>query len=115
MSQAPDVLRPSRRAFVQGMGVAGLGLVAGCGRLPGQAQAPARTPKVGWITGVSVASGQADILRQALHEFGWVEGQNIMLEFRFAEGRPERFSEFATELVRLPVGVLVPARSSAPQ
>jgi putative ABC transport system substrate-binding protein len=105
----------SRRHFVRGAGALGLGLLAGCGRRPGQVQAPARTPRVGWITGVSAASGQADIFREALHELGWVEGQNIMLEFRFAEGRPERFPEFATELVRLPADVLVTVGSSATQ
>ena len=101
----------SRRQVVQGAGAVGLGVLVGCGRLPGQG--PATAPRVGWITGVSAASGQADIFRQALHELGWVDGQNVMLEFRFAEGRPERFSAFATELVRLPTNVLVTVGNSA--
>ena len=105
----------TRRQVVQGAGAVGLGLLAGCGRWPGQGQAPATVPRVGWITGVSAASGQADIFRQALHELGWVDGQNIMLEFRFAEGRPERFSAFAAELVGLPTDVLVTVGTSVTQ
>ena len=99
--------RVSRRQVVQGAGAVGLGLLAGCGRWPWQGQQRARVPTVGWITGVSAASGQAEIFRHALSELGWVDGQNIMLEFRFAEGRPERFPGLAAELVRLPADVLV--------
>ena len=42
--------RPSRRQFVQGVGAVGLGLVAGCGRLPGQGQPPPpKVPTIGWL------------------------------------------------------------------
>jgi putative tryptophan/tyrosine transport system substrate-binding protein len=105
--------RLSRREFVVGAGVAGLGLLAGCGRWPGQPERPAKVPRMGWLTGVSAASGQADIVRQALRDFGWIDGQNILLEFRFADGHAERFRDLAAELVRLPVDVLATVGSLA--
>jgi putative tryptophan/tyrosine transport system substrate-binding protein len=46
--------------------------------------------------------------RQALHERGYIEGQNLVIEYRWAEGRDERLPDLAAELVRLPVDVLVP-------
>jgi len=44
---------------------------------------------------------------QRLHELGWIEGKTIAIEYRWAEGRPERFAEMATEFVRLKVDVIV--------
>jgi putative ABC transport system substrate-binding protein len=99
----------SRRRFVQGAGVAGIGLLAACGRLPGQA-APARVPRVGVVLGAAPAtSPAAEALRQGLREAGYVEGQNVWIEFREADGRNERLGDLAAELVRLPVDVLVTA------
>src|SRR5205823_8532271 len=49
----------------------------------------------------------AEALRQGLRELGWMEGRNIALDIRWADGRPERLPELAAELVRLPVDVLV--------
>jgi putative ABC transport system substrate-binding protein len=46
-------------------------------------------------------------LRQGLHELGYVEGRNLTLEVRSAEGSVERFADLATELVRLPVDLMV--------
>jgi ABC-type uncharacterized transport system substrate-binding protein len=48
-----------------------------------------------------------DAFRQGLRELGWVEGQNIAIEWRWAEGSLERFATLVAELVRLPVKVLV--------
>ena len=45
--------------------------------------------------------------REKLHALGWVEGKNIFIEYRYAEGRDDRFPEFAAELVSMPVDVLV--------
>jgi putative ABC transport system substrate-binding protein len=49
----------------------------------------------------------AAALRDGLHEHGWVEGRNVSIETRYAEGKPERLGEIAAELVRLPVDVIV--------
>jgi hypothetical protein len=44
---------------------------------------------------------------QRLHELGWIEGQTVAIEYRWAEGRTERFAELATELIRLKVDIIV--------
>jgi ABC-type uncharacterized transport system substrate-binding protein len=50
-----------------------------------------------------------EVFRQALHELGSIEGQNLVIEYRWAEGQLERLPDLAAELVRLPVDVLVPS------
>src|SRR5262249_32191715 len=45
--------------------------------------------------------------RNRLRELGYIEGQNLIVEYRFAEGREERYSDFAAELVALPVDLIV--------
>src|SRR5436190_19843948 len=97
--------RLSRRQFV--VGAAGTALLAGCGRLPGQAQAPAKVPRVG-LLGASDASNPVwEGLRAGLLEFGYVDGQNIRLEFRSSEGDDERLPALAAELVSVPVDLIV--------
>jgi putative tryptophan/tyrosine transport system substrate-binding protein len=102
-------MRLSRRQFVGGAGAAGLGLLAGCGRLPGQAQPPAQVPRIGVLFVVSQATllDRLAFFRQGLRELGYVEGQNIDLEVRSAEGEYERLPALADELVRVPVDVIV--------
>jgi putative ABC transport system substrate-binding protein len=51
--------------------------------------------------------------REKLHALGWVEGKNIIIAYRYAEGRDDRFPEFAAELVSMPVDVLVAWGSAA--
>jgi putative ABC transport system substrate-binding protein len=99
----------SRRQFVQGVGVAGLGLLAGCGRWPWQAEPAAKIPRVGFLYPLSLAAppDYLESFRQGLHERGYVEGQNIELVVRSAEGEYERLPALAAELVRLPVDVIV--------
>src|SRR5438132_5476985 len=102
--------RLSRRAFVAGAGVSGAALLAGCGRLPwqGQAQEPTRVARVGYLLGAaSLSSPRAEAFRQGLRERGWVEGQNLTVEYRTAEGRREQLSELAGELVGLNLDVIV--------
>ncbi|HEY7496577.1 MAG TPA: hypothetical protein VIH59_36420, partial [Candidatus Tectomicrobia bacterium] len=48
-----------------------------------------------------------EAFRQGLRDLGYVEGQNLIIEARYAEGRPDRLRDLAAELVRLPVDVLV--------
>src|SRR6185436_14696917 len=105
-------MRLSRRAFV--VGAAGVGLLAGCGRLPGQAEpAPTRTPRVGYL-----AFGERnrfdDQFRRGLLDLGYVEGQNIIIEYRFVQGSSreqvgQQATEQAAELVNLPVDVIAAA------
>src|SRR4051794_11623214 len=107
--------RLSRRAFVAG--AAGLGLVAGCGRLPGPGQPPVRIPRIGILfpRALAVPPDRLVPFRQGLRELGYVEGQNIDIEVRSAEGEYERLPALAAELVRLPVDVIVTSTVPAAQ
>ena len=75
------------------------------------AQLPAKVPRIGMLLTLSPAhpEGRAglDPFQQALRELGYVEGQNIAFEYRWAEGRVERFPALAAELVRLKVDLIV--------
>jgi putative ABC transport system substrate-binding protein len=77
----------------------------------GEAQQAAKVPRVGYVFArVSSADQQLwDAARQGLRELGYVEGQNITLEVRWAEGRTERIPDLVAELVRFKVDVLVVA------
>jgi putative tryptophan/tyrosine transport system substrate-binding protein len=76
-----------------------------------QAQQPKKVPRIGNLSGFDPAtdSARAEAIRQALRERGHVEGQNIAIEYRYAEGKIDRASELAAELVRLKVDIIVVA------
>jgi putative ABC transport system substrate-binding protein len=73
------------------------------------AQQPGNVPRIGWLGGPTRESAEAFTreFRQGLKDLGWVEGQNILIEWRFAGGRAERLPELAAELVRLRVDLIV--------
>src|SRR5713101_8954026 len=101
-----------RRAFI---GTLAVFLLAG--PLAAEAQAPAKVSRIGFL---SVGSPTDNLFtlegfQQGLRELGYVEGQNIAIEYRFAEGRPERLPALAADLVRLKVDVIVTAASPAPE
>jgi putative tryptophan/tyrosine transport system substrate-binding protein len=60
-----------------------------------------------------VVRGQLEAFRQALKEYGWIEGQNVSLEYRFAEGKEDALAEIAAELVRLRMDVIVAEGTAA--
>jgi len=74
-----------------------------------EAQQQAKIPRIGYLTGGSPSSAAIRIepFRQGLRELGYVEGKNIVIELRFADGKLERLPELAAELVRLKVLVIV--------
>jgi putative ABC transport system substrate-binding protein len=76
--------------------------------LAAEAQQSGRVYRVG-LLGI----GEPQVLRQILREAGYVEGQNLAIEWRNAEGRPERFGDLAADLVRLKVDVIVAANPAA--
>jgi putative ABC transport system substrate-binding protein len=82
----------------------GLGLFVGCSPPSPPAQ-PARIPVVGFLSAGSQASTQSDTVafRQGLGELGYVEGKDIVVEYRFADGRDERLPDLVAELVGLQV------------
>jgi putative tryptophan/tyrosine transport system substrate-binding protein len=104
------VERYSRRQLVQGAGVAGLGLLAGCGRLPKPGQVLQNSSsRVGFLSPSPAEAAQPYVqaLRQGLLDWGWVEHQNIEIEYRFAEGREHRLDELAADLVKSNVALVV--------
>jgi len=93
-----------RRVF---LGSLGLGVLAA--PLAAEAQQPGKIARIGRLSPLS-APADAPIregLRQGLRDLGWVEGQNLTIENRFAEGNVRRLAELAAELVRLKVDVIV--------
>ena len=79
-----------------------------------QAQRPKKVPRIGYLSQFEPAreSPRSEAIRVALRELGFVEGQNIAIEYRYAEGKPDRFPELAAELVRLKVDIIVAAGGS---
>src|SRR5437016_4933502 len=76
--------------------------------LTGTAQQPTKVHRVGWLDPHSPGAGpELDAFRQCLRDLGYVEGQNLLMEYRWAEGKEERLPDLAAELVRLPVDVIV--------
>src|SRR5262245_1762584 len=90
-----------------------LGVAASAAR----AQQAGRVYRLGYLsqpTRESVERGLQSFLR-TLRELGWIEGRNLVIEYRWAEGNVERLPELATELVRLKVDVIVAPAGAAAQ
>ena len=100
----------SRRQIIFALGAGAL-----AAPLAAAAQQAAKIPRIGflWPSSPSAAVHWLDAFRQGLRELGYVEGKNIAIEYRSAEGRQERLPDLAAELVRLKVDVLVAANNSA--
>jgi len=81
---------------------------------PAEAQQPKKVPRIGYLVSGDAAtdSARADGVRLALRERGYVDGQNIAIEYRYGEGKSDRFSELAAELMRLKVDIIVVAGGS---
>src|SRR5271156_4320271 len=67
----------------------------------------AKVPRLGFLGPTSPTGFQVEALRAGLRDFGYVEGRNIAIEYRFAEGQYDRLPALANELVRLNVDVIV--------
>ena len=80
-----------------------------------QAQQPKKIRRIGFLTigSASSATSRFEAFRQGLRELGYVEGQNILIEWRFAEGKREELPALANDLVRLKVDVIVAAGTTA--
>jgi putative ABC transport system substrate-binding protein len=77
--------------------------------LAADAQQAGKVPRIGFLslTSPSDRPPLLDAFRQRLRELGWVEGQNIVIDYRYAEGRVDRLPDLAAELVRLKVDLIV--------
>jgi ABC-type uncharacterized transport system substrate-binding protein len=76
-----------------------------------EAQQPKKVPRIGYLSSVDRLTDlpRAEGIRRGLRELGYIEGQNIAIEYRYAEGRSEREPGLAAELVRLKVDIIVVA------
>src|SRR5918999_2009662 len=79
--------------------------------VPAQAQQPKKVPRVGILFIGSRKQPHLDAFKQGLRERGYIEGKNIVLEYRYAEGNNDRLSQLAAELVRDKVDVIVTTAS----
>ncbi len=77
--------------------------------LTATAQPAQKVPRIGWLGGPTRESAEPFVreFQRGLRDLGWVEGQNIVIEWRFAGGRAQRLAELAAELVRLRVDLIV--------
>jgi putative tryptophan/tyrosine transport system substrate-binding protein len=74
----------------------------------GEAQQAKKGPRIGFLSGATPAalSARVDTFRHGLRDLGYVEGKNIVIEYRYAEGKSDRLSALAAELVRLKVDII---------
>ena len=98
----------NRRAFIT---IVGGNIVAG--PVGARAQNPDKVRRIGFLSAAIQGSEIDDALRQGLREQGYIEGQNLLIEWRFAEGRYDQLPGFAAELVRLKVEVVVTLSTEA--
>ena len=92
-----------------------LGGAAAAWPVAARAQQAGRLPTIGFLVpGTPSSHGQwFAALVQRLHELGWIEGRTVAIEYRWAEGRTERFDEIAAEFVRRKVDVIVTSATAA--
>jgi putative tryptophan/tyrosine transport system substrate-binding protein len=79
-----------------------------------EAQQLAKVPRIGFVSAISSStiSSRVEAFRQGLRELGYVEEKNIVVEYRYSDGKLERLKDFAAELVRLKVDTIVTAGPS---
>ena len=80
-----------------------------------QAQQPKKVSRIGYLSLGDAAgeSARSEAIRMALRELGYLEGQNLVIEYRYAEGERDRLPELAADLVRLKVDIIVAAGGAA--
>jgi putative tryptophan/tyrosine transport system substrate-binding protein len=97
-----------RREFITMLGGAAAWPIAA------RAQQPGKLPTIGFLGAApSIESQRIAAFVQRLRELGWIDGRNLAIEYRWAEGRNERYTEIAAELVRLKVDVIVTVATPA--
>jgi putative ABC transport system substrate-binding protein len=76
-----------------------------------EAQQPKKVPRIGYLSNIdpSGESARSEGIRRALRELGYIDGQNIAIEYRYSEGKLDRLPELAAELVRLKIDIIVAA------
>jgi putative tryptophan/tyrosine transport system substrate-binding protein len=100
----------TRRQLVQGAGAVGLCLLAGCMQPSSPSSRAQGMRRIGFFTGDAAASAAArytEPFRQGLHERGWIEGQNVVVDWHYGNGSDEHLAEPMAELAKVPVDVMV--------
>src|SRR5918996_2194787 len=84
---------------------------------PAEAQQPTKIPRIAYLSAGSASSqaSRVEAFKQGLRELGYVEEKNIVIEYRFAEGKLDRLPALAADLVRLKVDVIVTGGLVAPR
>jgi putative tryptophan/tyrosine transport system substrate-binding protein len=102
---------------MQGTGLVALGLLAGCGRLPFQAQPPPKIARIGYLAAVSSSADtpRLEAFRQGLRDLGYIEGQNVIIDYRHEARGFEHLPALAAELVSLNPDLLVGVTTNAAQ
>src|SRR5215471_9087029 len=72
-----------------------------------EAQQTKKIPRIAWLGAARTSSSRIEAFRQGLHELGYAEGKNIVIEYRYAEGKLDRLPALAADLVRLNVDLIV--------
>jgi putative ABC transport system substrate-binding protein len=108
----------NRKSAIQNrkwMGLFAIALTFAFGGAVAPAQQPTKFPRIGYLSGTSVSpsSLRIETFRHGLRQLGYIEGKNIAIEWRGAEGKPDRLPALAAELVRLKADVIVTTGSSA--
>ena len=81
-----------------------------------QAQQPKKVPRIGYLAAVDPATDSARVegIRLALRDLGYFEGKNIVIEYRYGEGKRDRYPDLAAELVRLKVDIILVGEGARP-
>ena len=111
---APQTAIEMRPRGLKLAGIVALVVTLAMGGAVAEAQQPAGIPRIGILIAGSASSYllRVEALRQRLRELGYVEGKNIFIEYRYADGKLERLPDLAAELVRLKVDVIVTTGSN---
>jgi len=102
----------NRKSAIQNLkwvGIFAIAFAFAFGGVEARAQQPKKIPRIGFMIGTSpsIIPDRIEGFRQGLRELGYVEGKNIVIEYRVAEGKVERLPDLLAELVRLKVEVIV--------
>jgi len=102
----PEMRRPLKKAVLGSILFAGAVLAVA---VIAEAQQPAKVPRIGYLAASSPSLNPSlrEAFRQGLRDLGYFEGENILIEYRYADGKPERLPELADELVGLKVDLIV--------
>ncbi len=113
----PDARSGNRKCKIQDLKLAGFFVLVAFAMWGGvtEAQQPKKVARVGYLAAVSASADapRLEAFRQGLRDLGYIEGQNIIIEFRHVDRGFERLPELAAELVRLKIDVLVAVTTNA--